>query len=485
MTRKSKKSLQNRQFIQTLSALSPSELKTFKVFCHQSSSISNKTKSLFEYIYNAAPNFEKLTEEKILSRFFPNNPKAKIQLNYALHDLYALLRRWMIQKELETDEYLQNQLFMRACKNRFLHPQFFKKNRQLLDTLDDDYLEVPNTWHKRFETNFQLFYHVQTPKNQPEVKSFSDMENNLELFYFGSKLRLLCQNVIRTKTFKILPELDEDEMKTTLDFAQSHNHIPFFALYFQLIQYLQKPSIATLKEFIPNFKRDRTKLERLDQSILFYVAVNSLNNLTMQGDQTALNTQFELFKYAFEKDLVLFDNEMGTGPFNGFLLTACMLGKFKIARKMLKKYESYFKPDVREDFTNLMWSTLYFHEKKYDKVELSLNQFQFKNPSFRIRSRNLLLKSLYERYQKDKTLKDLILTELVKFRKYIHKQNSLPESRKKMYYTMISVIRKLTNASHRRPYYKTKIKEELIDFLSNESNKPLSSHWLLEKINSL
>lgn len=486
MIQKSSKSFQNRIFIQTLGALIPSELKAFQVFCNDIPDFSEKTKSLLEYICKVYPQFEKLNEEALFLKFFPANSKAKIQLNYALHDLYTLLRKWMIQKELEADEYLQNKLLIRACKKQFLHQQFFKKNRQTLDVLEDDFLEVPDTWQKRFDTNFQLFYHVQTPKNQEVVESFSDMEINLDLYYYGSKIRSLCQKIYRRRNLNNLSEIEAKEIELILDFAQNKGtNIPFFKLYAQLIKYLQNPEMATLVEFIKNFKKDRTQIERLDQSLLLSIAAYSLNPYTMKGDQITLKTQFDLFKYAFDKDLVLFDNEMDAAFFNNFILTAGMLGEFQIARKMLKKYEPYFRPDIREEFTSLMWGTIYYYQRKYEKVEINLYNFRFKNPSFRIRSRNLLLKSLYERYQKDKTLKDLVLSELVKLRKYIQKQNSISESRKEMYYTMISVIRKLTNASHRRPFYRAKAKQELLDFFSDASNKPLSRDWLLEKIKLL
>lgn len=486
MAQKSKKSFQNRVLIQTLSRLSHSDLKTFRAFCNQSPTISEKTKTLFEFLCKAYPNFEKLTEEKMLSKFFPDNPKAKIQLNYAFHDLSTQLRKWMIQKELDVDDYLQRRLLIRACKKQFLHQQFFKNTRQTLDALEDDFLEVPNTWLMRYETNYKLFYHVQTPKNQQEVESLTDMEANLELFYFGSKIRLLCQKIIRKQVFKSLPEIDASELELTLNFAQKYQDvIPFFSLYLQIIHHLKKPEKSALNHFIRNFKRDRTKLDRLDQSILFYIAANSLNNLTMTGDKTTLKTQFDLFQYAFDNDLVLFDNEIGSGPFNGFLVAACMLGEFKVAQKMLKKYKPFFNPKIKEDFANLMQCTIYFHQKKYEKIELSLNQFSFKIPGLRIRSRHLLLRSLYERYLKDKTLKATILSELVKLRKYIQKQNVLSESRKITYYTLIVIVRKLTNAAHKRPSHRAKVKHELTIFLNDESNKPISRDWLLEKIDSL
>ncbi len=485
MTRKSKKSLQNRAFIQALSALSSSELKMFKSFCLKSSSISKETKSLFESIYKAAPNFEKLNEERLLSRFFPNKPKAKVLLNYAFYDLSELLRKWMIQKEVEADEYLQNQLFIRACKKRFLHRQFFKKTQQTLEALEKE-IPVPNTWHKQFETNFNLFYHVQTPKNQPEVKSLSDMESNLEMFYYGSKIRLLCQQANRIKKLNFLPDILDEDLSFTMDFARKQGgKIPFFALYVQLIEYLQNPDMVKLNSFFQNFKKERTKLDRLDQTILIFVAAYSLNAATMKGNKTIVKMQFDLYKYAFENDLALFDNEMSDTPFNNFLVAACEVGEFKIAQEMLKKYKPYFNPKIKEEFTNLMQCTLFYYQRKYEKVELNLRDFQFKKPEFRIRSRNLWLKILYELFQKDSTYKSIILSELMNLKKYIQKQHRISESRKNIYYSMIFVIRKLTNAKHNSSLSRIKAKQELMNYLSDKSNNPISRNWLSEKIKEL
>ncbi|MEO1263839.1 MAG: hypothetical protein AAFZ15_33850 [Bacteroidota bacterium] len=487
MVQKINQSLDNRVFIQSLAALSPAELKAFKTFCQQSSTITERTKSLFEYIFRIAPNFEKLTEDKIHSLLFPDATKASTLLTYALHDLNELLRNWLIQKELAADQYLQNQLFIRACKKRFMHKQFFKKTQQVLGFLKKDKLAVPATWQKQYEINFQLFSHAQTSKNQEVIESLDAMATYLEMSFHGSRLRLICQKVLRKKILSSLSELEETSQAETLDFAKAHREkYPFFNLYFQLVQYLKKPNnINDLISFVKDYKRDRMMIERLDQSTLLFAAANSLNELTMKGDKTAAQIQFELFNYAFDNNLVLFDNEIGIGMFNNFCVAACEVKAFKIAKKMLKKYEPYFALYIREEFTNLMWGTIYYYERKYEKVELQLHTFQFKLPMFRIRSRNLLLKSLYERFKKDKTLQPLILSELVSLRKYIRKQNSLTEFRKNMYYGMISVIRKLTNVFHKRPFYREKTKKELMDYLNDETKNPISRNWLLEKVKQL
>lgn len=484
MTRKTSKSLENRLFIQTLSALSATELKAFKTFCKQSLTISPETKKLLDFITKAHPQFDKLTEQKIFAKFFPNNSEPRIPLNYALHDLSELLRSWLIQQELKDDKYLQNQLYIRACKKRFLHQQFFKKTQKTLDNLENDCLAIPDTWHQLYETNRALFYHVQTNKNQKKINSLVDMERNLELFYQGSKIKLLCQKIYRSKQLKNLSDHDRQEIEIALNFVEENaQHIPYFTLYAQLIRYLQNPEQSILDAFIQGFKSDRTTLERLDQSLLLSLMIYSLNSATRKGDKVALNIQFDLYQYAFDRDFMIIDNEMDTGFFNNFLIVSCMLDELKFAQKMLKKYTPYFNPILRDEFVNLMQCTIFFQQKRYNKIEVNLYQFQFKNPMFRIRSRNLFLKSTYERYQKNPTLQTLILAELVQLRKYIQKQNRVTEFQKNGYYNMIAVIRKLANTRHKRVPQREKVKQELSDFLIG--NRTMSANWLLEKVMEL
>lgn len=486
MTQKSSKSLKNRLFLQTLSALSLTDLKAFKTFCKQSSAISQETIRLFNFLVEAYPLFDNMTEQKVFAKFFPNNTEARIPLNYALHDLSELLRSWLIQKELQDDKYLQNQLYIRACKKRFLQQQFFKKTQKTLENLENEYLAIPDTWHKLYETNRELFYHVQTNKNQKEINSLADMERNLELFYQGSKIKLLCQKVYRSKQLKNLSDHDKQQIALTLNFAEENaQHLPYFTLYAQLIRYLQNPEQSILDALVRGFKSDRTTLEQLDQSLLLSLIINSLNSATRKGDKTALNIQFDLFQYAFEHDFMIIDNEMDTGFFNNFLIVSCMLYEFKFAQKMLKKYTPYFNPILRDEFVNLMKCTIFFQQKRYDKVEVNLYQLQFKNPMFRIRSRNLSVKNNYERYQKNPTLQTLVLAELVQLRKYIQKQKRISEFQKTGYYNMIAVIRKLVNARHKRTPQREKIKQELSDFIIDNSNKTMSANWLLEKVKEL
>jgi hypothetical protein len=486
MAKNPDKLFKNRVFIQTFSTLSPTEIRQFTAFCAQSSAVSKEIKALLVFIADSYPHFEKITDHQVLSKFFSNHSQPKIQLNYALHELLALLQNWLVQQELEADDYLRQQLLLRAYKKRFLHQRFFKQTRLTLNGLATDSLNIPDTWYKVFETNSQLFYHIQTLKNQEVVESLTGMENHLELFYHGTKIRLFCQQIRRKQVFTNLPEINKEELKQTLSFAQKHQeNVPFFALYLPIVHLIQKPDLPYLIEFIEIFKKKRTQIKRLDQSILFYTTANLLNEPTIKGNELALQTQFDLYQYAFAHDLVLFDNEMSSALFNNFLIVACMFNESKMAQKILTKYAPYFNPTIREDFINLMQCTIYFYQKKYGKVELNRNKFQFKDPRFRIRSRNLFLKNLYERYQKDEHLKPVLLAELVKLKKYIQQQHSLSKAAKNRYNTMILVVRKLTNGRHTRLHHRAKIKKELFDFLNDATTQLISFDWLSEKVKEL
>lgn len=486
MTQKPAKSLKKRVFIQTLSALSLAELKTFKVFCRQSPTISKETKRLFEFLIRVHPHYEKLAESKILSKFFSDSLQAKKLLTHALHNLFELLQNWLIQQELKEDSYLQEQLLSRAYKKRFLHQPFLKNTQKSLNSLEADCLAIPDIWYKAFDTNCQLFYHVQIDKNQSDIESLSDMESHLELFYHGTQIRLFCHKIYRNKRLNNWTEADEKALELTLNFIQKNaNHIPYFSFYTQVIQNLQKPDVSTISAFIQYFKQHRTTLDRLDQSLILFFTINSLNVATRNKDQAALQIQYDLFQYAFEHNLALLDNEISEGFFNNFMIVSCLLDETKLAQKMLKKYTPHFKPAIRDEFVNLMQCTLLLHQKKYKQLNLSLHKFQFKQPMFRIRSRNLMLKNFYEHYQTDDTLKNTILSELKKFRRYIQKQKRISAVQKTRYYTMISVIRKLTNVRHLRLPYRAKYREELTLFLTENTNQIMSSDWLLEKVKEL
>lgn len=477
------KFVKKRKIFQFLLTLTKKELRDFHQFAQSPyQKLADSEIEILAVIIHSYPEFE-ITEKQLLDKV---SKKVKInpdRLNFHLHQLFSTLEKWMIIYELEADELLQKKLLMRAHKRRFQHKGFFKQANETQCLIKEDLLDIPETWLETYFLNAELFYHVRTFKNQPKVDSLDTLEQQLDLFYHGIKIRLFCQRNVRSGYLNSSNQ--EKAYLPTLEFTKQQNVIVFFNLYQQLVEYRKAPKDEKLQEMIVDFKTNRMKFDRKEQAIFISLIINSLIPAINAGQKKYERLQFELLHYSFENDLVIFNNEIPATVLNNYLMYANMLGEFKISKSALKKYITYIHPEIRKDFENLLQCSWLYYKKEFEKAETQLGNHKFQDSILKLRSRNLLLKCFYERFQKDSNLKLTLKSELTNFKRFVSKQHYLTDARKLIYQNMVFVIRKLTSAQHNRRDIKRDTKEMLTKYLTNPSLKIMSKDWLLEKVESL
>lgn len=478
-----KKSHINRLFFQYFQTFTIVELTQFQKHCQSPTvHLTQQAQEILEISAICHPDFVQLDYR--LNRYLAQAPTLSPRsLNHSFHDLSELLQKWLIQQEVTQDELLQQQLLIRVNKKRFQHKYFFKNTEKALQFLHDDQLEIPDTWLHRQQVNAQIFYHTLSQKFTPNPSQLRDMENNLDLYYYGLKIRLAAQNLLRSRF--IQEQTPNANLPILLEFAQQHQNLIFFYLYGNLIQYLQNPVAAHFQKLVETFKNQHQKLDRIEQAIFINLLINSISPQPNQDNLLHQKYKFHLYQLALDYDLVLLDNEMSPSFLNNIFMLACLSKKFSLAKRILKKHSTYLPLEVKDDLTSLLTSTLLFHQKKYTEIETHLNLFHFQHPLFKISGRVLLLKSFYERLNKAPNFKNTCLAELVSFKKFIVRQKTLSVAKKESYLNLVVTLRQLIKIKFLPFSKQAEAKNILQSFLFHAEKSIGSKSWLFEKFKEL
>lgn len=485
MSKISNKYFFNRNFIHYFRSLSATEVVNFQIFAHTAiSTLNAQEREILDLTIAAYPDFKILNAT--LNAYFNDASTPSTADNYINHCFYSLsqvLKNWLIQQEVAADELLQKQLLLRVNKKRFQHSQFFKNATKTLDFLETDQLAIPDNWLHQQRLHADVFYHTLSQKFTPNPTHLRDMESHLDLYYYGLKTRLLAQKLLRRQFIK--EDVIPDDAQDLLAFSAAHQQLTFFFLYEKLIRYFLQPDDVFFKEIITVFQEKHLELDRTEQAIFINFLTSALTTKVNSGNVFYQKMQFDLFKFALAKDLVMLDNEMSPSFLNNFFLLACLLKEFKFAKKVLKEYSPLLPDDIASDLVNLLNCTLLFHQKKYEKAEGLLEIVHFQHIGFKINGRVLLLKCFYERLQKDHSFKATFLAELVSFKKFINRQTILTSNKKTTITNIVKVLRQFAKFKF-SPHSKRRTEKERIGaYLQDATTSVRSKVWLLEKFKEL
>ena len=483
MTQINTEFISQRKFFQHLACLKLKEATDFQFFATSSyQKLTAAEKAILTAAIPFAPKFE-ITEEQLLTTAKKEAEVKPERLNYYLHQLFTTLEKWMIMYEIREDEIMQKKLLLRAYKRRFQYQAFFKTMDEALNLTEEDRLDIPETWLTKHQLNKELFYHLHTEKSKPKVDSLEDFEKNLDLYYHGIKIRLFNQRNVRS-AYLNAPHKDEP-YSYTLKFVEEKQELTFFYLYHQLTEYKKNPTQEILLKLIKDYKLKRLELDRQEQAIFISLIVNSLIGGLNAGQMELQNIQFDLLHFAFENDLVKFDNQIPSFVLNNYIVSAGLTGNINVGKKALKEYIPLIQESIRKDLQNLLYCSLLYNNKKFGEAGEKLRNHQFRNEGLKLRSRNLLIKCHYEYFQDKSDFVSILDSELTNFKRFVKKQIKWTEEKRILYLNMITVIRKLKKVRHGRRHLKVKMKEELSLYINKPDLSIMSKPWLLEKIEQL
>lgn len=361
-------------------------------------------------------------------------------------------------------------------------------SRKKMDKLFNSSIKTARRLSKQqpYKPGNYYFYQYQVEKSYQELseheydraskRNYENILENLDKFYLAEKLRYYCSMLSHEAVsshkyeflFKdaILRHLEEDGYLETPPISIYHQICmsqlePKEEKYFFKLKELAKESI---EQFPPN-----------EAEQIYGVASNYCIRKVNTGNQKFLQEYFEIYQELISQELIYKDGELSPYVFRNIILSALRLGKYEWTEDFIKNYNSKIPSNLRENAVSFNLASLYFYQKKYDKVIELLNTVEYEDFSYNLNSKTILLVTYYETDDIDPL--DSLLES---FRTYLNRHKEIPENRRKSFTNLIKFVKKLTKIFPNDKKAIEKIKQEI------EIDKNIASlSWLKEKIAEL
>lgn len=387
-------------------------------------------------------------------------------------DLSQLVDDFITVRELEKNTFERQQFQLKAYKRRkgdWFFNQTAKKLKKDLDKAPERGIDY---YFQQYRLNHEVYTHATTNRIQTRIQSLENTINNLDLFYFSSKLRYSSEVQLRQLMFSEKNELTLlDEILQTVHSSDFDNavFVRVFAKVIQLYRTKDKSIYDDVKQLIIKNFSQFNPVEQVD-------IINLINSFCLweynQGKTEYLSEVFELHEFGLEQNIWIVDSRMRRAIFDNVVGTACNLRKFDWADAFIKRYNRYLREDIAEDVVMMARCRLEFSMDNFDKALELVRDTELIDGRYQESAKIFQIRCYYELTDYHDTFYDACNA----FAQFCRRNKVMSQSTKTLYLNFVIFIKQLHQAKYSRIETKTQLLEKL-----SEKPTPYVS-WLKEKI---
>lgn len=470
------------KFYKFLKSLNNKELRKFRKYLESPYFNTNQTLlalfSVFEnHLLDAKSSL--LQKETVWDFIYPNESFDYDRLRKLLHVLMVLGEDFLAQLAYDDNSahrvhYLL-QMLHRKEMDEFIHSTIqsgltiLKKENNRNGTYYYDLYSI-----EKYKYILENIESARVKKLNIQKLNISEIDGHLNHFYFSEKLKYYCLLLSWSKMTNVdlevtlIPEIVSKIANSKL------MEIPAIAIYYQIYLTFIDPTDEShyfnLKNLIKNQLHLFPQEEARD-------IMNSAINYTIQKQNQGLLKfsleNFELWKEALKRNVVLINDELSPWSFKNIVTLALRLNEYEWTEHFIKDYGIKINKEFRENAINYNQAILFFYKKEYNKAIPLLQKVQFDEINYGLGAKALLLATFYELDEFD-----ALDSFYESFKIFVNRNKNITDDIKKSYIQLIKLTKLLTESNSDKLKLQ-KIKNEI------QNSQATSKKWLLEKVDEL
>ena len=420
-----------------------------------------------------------LTKEVIWREIYGKKNYDDVRFRKLNSELLKLVEKFLAQQIYEENPIRQAVHLMEAVGQKKLEKLYNSTVRTARRLSNQQKFKPANFYFYQYEIEKNYFELTDFETNRGYKSNLEEIAQNLDYFYLAEKLRIYNSMVSRKdlSRFEYNFTMIDEILLNIKNNEKLYLEIPPVQIYYQTClinkDFDNEKHYYKLKELIDKhisqFPISEAKL------IAKYVLNYSIYK-TNKGETGFVREYFESYKNLLEKGII-FEEKEGISPwqFNNTIFSALRLGEYNWVEKFIEKYSVKIPFEFRENSITFNLARLNFYQKKYDDVIRLLNQVEYKDLTYNLNSK-LMLIAVY--YETDEIEPLYHLFE--SFRVYLNRNKKVSLDRKKRFLNLIKFTKKLTKLMPGDKKSIEKLKTEIA-----ETQGIINLKWLKEKIAEL
>lgn len=480
--------MQTSKLIQLLRVFTTEEIRRFGRFIRSPYHNSNpRLEQMFKIIRPHYPSFQhpKLDKIKVFSKIFPKQNYSDVRMRKLMSAMVEKVETFLAIEMMENNRFLKKKLLTQSLGKRSAFLLFQQMTQALITELESQPIRDIDYYLKRFELNFEMYFHPLTNKRQLSNPYLNNTIDYLDYFFVMAKVRLWYEwrgrkNYLATnKTFAFAEAIQE---KLEKDYQSKS---PLFEFYYLIGQLFEKPpSVADLQAIRAKFSEVIPSMQIVEQKAILPFLINIANQEFVKGNQDFLLEMFAWLKFSVEHRLLIEHGRISPTYYLNVVSTGTALGKFEWIEQFIESHEQYLDEYERVLLTALAKSTVLFEKGNYEDCLSILNGLPKDVKKYEWRFRILYIKCVFELLIQDETYLVLLEARLEALRKYIGRNKLMSLDRKTAYLNFCIVVALFsgfyqTNSSKPQPTVMA-ARQKL-----EQATSLIAKTWLIKKLEQL
>ncbi len=419
-------------------------------------------------------NEKELVKEEVWKILYQKEKYDDVRFRKLNSDLLKLVEGYLAQQLYDENALHQAIYLMEAV------------SRKKLDKLHNSTVKSAQDLSKKqqYRPANYYYYQFQIEKNYYKIRDFqrdekSNIEeiiNNLDQFYLAEKLKyyldILARQKLMSHEYNVL---FIEEIKAYLE-KVDYEAIPPVSIYYHIYLTYIYPENDEYYYKLRGLVQKNINTFPPDEAYSIYLTMLNYCIVKVNKNSIPFHEEYvDMFDELLKNKIILDQIEISPFNFRNAVIASNRLKRYEWAENFIVNYQHKLSQEIRENTVKTNLASVYFYQKKYDKVIELLQEVEFPDIISNLNAKSLLLLSYYD--MEENYLLDSFIES---FKVYISRHKDIAEEKKQSYLNQIKFIKKLSELLPRDKKALQKLKTEL------ENTKNVASAvWIKAKIEEL
>lgn len=480
--------MKSSKLIKALNTFTSKEFKEFEKRANSTFYKSEKHLLFIKLIANNFPNFEesKIEKQKIFSQIYKNEEYVDIRIRELMSALNKELREYLVYLQVSTNTFQYQLDLLKQYNSRKLDSLYNSQLKLVHSILKKDKFKNKEYYRRSFLLASVENDHFSKKNVRALDGSIQTMMNNLDYFYFSTKLIETCEMLNRQM---LLNQQYELNLFKEIEILINNNKDTYFTqptiiCYYEIYKlFLNDDNIHQLNTTIAVLKENANFFTNNELKTLFDFPQNYCIRNVNKGNDKYLEKLFELQIYIIDKEFNLINGFISQVSCRNIITIALKLKEFTWAEKFIEEFKEKVSPQMRESSYSFNKANYYFAIGKYEETLEILNSVNFSDHYYASSSKTLILK-VYYLLNEFETLSYFITS----FKLFLKRNKELSINYKKGADLFLTYFKKIFNIAEKKDYFDQKKINEKLNSIEVSLNKETNIHnrvWLLEILEDL
>ena len=476
----------SQKLLMLLQNFSKSEFRGFHKFLE--SSFHNENQDLVKLFKIIEPQLQKskisnkensqLRKKIIWKKIKGDKPFLDEQLRRICSDLTKKAYQFLAYNEFKKNPMDELIYLLPTINTPSLNKHFVRLTRQADFIQKKSTLKNANYHFSKFNIEYQRYRNQEI--NTTKLPDFANLEKadyHLDAFYIFNKLKNYCDFLAYRNITATNPNIHL--FPSFLENLKSSPYInePCIKSYFYIVSMLLHPENETF------FQNTKKVLEKNYQSftiqelntIYIYLKNYCIDTKINNGKSEYFQELFDIFKTLLEKEINFVDGMLDPRDYKNIITVGLHIKEFDWTENFIQNYTTRLPDESQDNDLNYNLAKIYFHKGEYEKVIEQLREVEYKNLSYALGGKLMLLKTYYE-LDEFEPLGSLLDSYSI----YLRRNKLITRKFKQQYLNVLRFTRKLSSLA---PYDKPGIQK--LKTQINNCKALAAKKWLLEKVEAM